>query len=317
MSATWRVGIVGAGLMAQGFDAPGSPRVLSMAHAFARVPRFSVSGFFDQRPERAAAAEQRWGVPSTPRERAAWFDQRWDVIYIATPDAQHAGDLETALDARPRAVLVEKPLALDAGDAAQLLDRAEREGVPLIVNFPRRHHSAVAALRRMVAAGELSAPSSAWAAVSGGAAHNLPHLIDLVRAVWGSGWVVSGAGRRGELVTLRWQRAEETFWMCVAERRAEYYVWEAQFHCPEGKLELSKSPEVLEWSAPAPHPDYASYRVLHPRLSAGMEDEPLLTRAVASLAGVLDDPAAAAAALAIERETQRLVAAALACFEPE
>jgi predicted dehydrogenase len=315
VSVPWRVGIIGAGQMAQGFDAPGAPQILSMAHAFSCAPRFQVAGFFDQQPGRAAAAEQRWGVAPTPRDRGRWLAGGWDVIYIATPDREHATDLAAALDVRPRAVLVEKPLALDAGQAIALLDRAEGQGTAVLVNYPRRHHSVLTTLQRMAAAGELSPPTSVFAAVSGGAAHNLPHVIDLMRDIWGGGWQITGEPRRGELVTLHWRRGDTAFWMCVADRESAFYTWEAHFHCREGKLEVSKSPEILEWSVPAPHPDYVTYRVLRPRISVGMEEEPLLPRVADALAEVLDDAARAAAALAVERETQRLVGAALTAFE--
>ena len=59
------VGILGAGRMAQGFDDPGSPQVLSLAHAVQASRPFRLGGFFDRRPERAEAAEHRWGcLPS-------------------------------------------------------------------------------------------------------------------------------------------------------------------------------------------------------------------------------------------------------------
>src|SRR5262252_5059042 len=59
------VGILGAGRMAQGFDDPHSPHVLSLAHAVHVSPGFRLGGFFDRRPERAELAERRWGCPQS------------------------------------------------------------------------------------------------------------------------------------------------------------------------------------------------------------------------------------------------------------
>ena len=86
MTAPLRVGILGAGMMAQGFDRPGSARVLSMAHAFNRSGVFTLGGFFDLQQERAEAAERTWGVVPSPRHRLEWLDADWDIVYIATPD---------------------------------------------------------------------------------------------------------------------------------------------------------------------------------------------------------------------------------------
>jgi predicted dehydrogenase len=84
------VGILGAGRIAQSFDAPGAAHVLSLAHAVSRSTAFRLGGFFDVRAERAVAAERRWGCAPSPRTREAWLDSGWDVVCIATPEAAQA-----------------------------------------------------------------------------------------------------------------------------------------------------------------------------------------------------------------------------------
>jgi hypothetical protein len=83
-------------------------------------------------------------------------------------------------------------------------------------------------------------------------------------------------------------------------------VWEAHFYCPEGKAEFSHSPEMLEWSVPAPHPHYIDYQVLTVMFRCDMEAEPLLERAVAALAAAVDDSSIAMRALDREIDSQRL-----------
>jgi predicted dehydrogenase len=314
--APWRVGMLGAGMMAQGFDRPGSPRILSMAHAFSRSTDFVIGGFFDARADRAEAAEEVWGVAPSPRTREAWLAEPWDVVYIATPDAQHGRDVCDALARQPRGLLVEKPLASDGREAIDLLRKAGERRIPLMVNFPRRWHSGVVRLGDMAAAGRVSAPLSAFVAISGGALHSLPHTVDMVHSIWGGGWTVQRvAPRAGEMSLLDWRRNGQTFAMVVAERGSPHYVWEAHFYCPEGKVEFSHSPEVLEWSAPAPHPEYHTYQVLTPVFRADMEQEPLLGRAVEALARAIADPAAAERTLDRELESHSVAASVLPWFE--
>src|SRR6185503_4409517 len=170
------VGILGAGRMAQGYDDPHSPHVLSLAHAVHVSPGFRLGGFFDRRPERAELAERRWGCPPSPRARAEWLGRPWDGVLIATPDAEHGADLHDVLARKPRGIVVEKPVATDGAEGLRLLEDAERLGVPVLVDFPRRWHSGVAAVARDIAAGRLGTPIAATLTYSGGAAHSEIHV---------------------------------------------------------------------------------------------------------------------------------------------
>jgi predicted dehydrogenase len=310
-----RVGILGAGMIAQGFDHPGAPHVLSLAHAFSRSDRFTVAGFFDSRVERAERAEVRWGVPPSPRDRDAWLDAGWEVVYVATPDARHGADVRDVLARRPRGVLVEKPLSIDGSEAAALLTIARDNGVAVMTNFPRRWHSGVLRLREMAEKGQLSAPAAALVAISGGAVHNLPHTIDLFHTIWGGGWTVERAvAASGGVTALEWRRGAEACSMAVAECDSPHYIWEAHFYCAEGKVEFSRSPEILEWSAPVSHPQYPDYRVFAPVFRCEMEEEPLLCRVVAAFAEALESSSAAARAYDREIASQRLSTQVLRWF---
>lgn len=309
------VGILGAGRMAQGFDAPDHPRVLSLAHAVIRSSRFRLGGFFDVHPDRASAAEARWGIPPSPRERAAWLDHGWDVVCIATPEAAHARDLADVLARKPKGIVVEKPLALDVEEGARLLDRADGLGVPVVVDFPRRWHSAVTALARDVAAGRLGDPLAAVFVCSGDAARAASHMADLFHGVWGD-WEVAAAERAGGTVTLSLRRARASMTATFMRLRAGApYVWEVHVYCERGKVELSHSPEALEVSGVGPHPDYPSFSVLTPRARWDLENEPLLERMFETLAEAIDDPDARRRLARREQGSHRFTATILRALE--
>lgn len=309
------VGILGAGRMAQGFDAPGAPRVLSLAHAVTRSPVFRLAGFFDVRQDRAAAAERMWGCPASPRERAAWLDHGWDVVCIATPEAEHARDVADVLARKPKGIVVEKPLALDADEGARLLDRADALGVPVLVDFPRRWHSGVSALARQVAGGRLGSPLAAVFAYSGDTARAASHMLDLFHTVWGV-WDVAAARRGTGSVSLTLRRAgasvSATF---VRLPDGAPYVWEAHVFCERGKVELSRSPEVLEVSGVAPHRDYPAFSVLTPLERHDMENEPLLSRMLETLAEAIGDLDATRRLLRREQDSHRFTGAILRALE--
>jgi predicted dehydrogenase len=70
-------------------------------------------------------------------------DEDVDIVYIATPNAMH---MENALDAiaAGKHVVVEKPMGLNAKQAARVIDAAQRKGVfvmeGLSSSFPFRFH---------------------------------------------------------------------------------------------------------------------------------------------------------------------------------
>lgn len=297
-------------MIAQGFDRPGDVRVLSMAHAFSRSDRFVVGGFFDSHPGRVEEAERTWSVPPSPRDRRRWLDAGWDILYIATPDAQHGADLRAALASRPRAVLIEKPLSADPAEGVALLEEADRRGVVVMVNYPRRWHSATARLHHMAVNGDLPPPQSAIIAISGGLAHSFSHVVDFFHSVWGGGWAIEPVASGGLVRSLSWRRDSSAFVMAVIEYAA-HYLWEIHVYTSLGKLELARSPEVLEWSVPAAHPYYPSYRVLRPALQADMEAEALLCGTVEALREAMEHSAAAARLRRREKESQQLLCAAI------
>ena len=305
----WRTGIMGAGMIAQGFDKPGDKRVLSMAHAFIQVPNFKLGGFYDQDPCRAEEAEQKWDCPTTPRSRDKWLNSGWDVIYIATPDECHGNDFRDALAHHPRAILIEKPLATNSAEGVTLLEEAYRLGVIVIVDYPRRWHSATSKVAEFIRAGKVGIPVSAVFTVSGGVIHNLSHALDLFLAWWGDGWQVSLNSRHGSVTCLTFSRGEVSFEAIVIDQTAQlYYVFEMHIYCSQGKVELSYSPEIVELFYLKPHPAYPAYRVLTPFFRMGMEEEPLLCHTLEALAAAMANPVQAEDPYRREIESQMFMA---------
>ncbi len=109
--------------------------------------------------------------PARTRERAARFDVAHAftslddalelpgvvLVSVATPPASHHELVLRALDAG-RHVLCEKPFALDAAQAREMLQRAGDAGVVHAISHEFRFGSAQAHLRRLVASGAIGEP---------------------------------------------------------------------------------------------------------------------------------------------------------------
>lgn len=317
MSTPLRVGIMGAGRMAQGFDAPGESSVRTLAHAVQSSPLLALGGFYDTDAARAEAAERKWNCPPTPRTREAWLAAGWDLIFIATPDACHAADLADAIAQKPRGVLVEKPLAPDAESAGRLLRLAGESGVALVTDFPRRWHTGVTQLAARLAAGELGPVSRIVGTYSGGLLHNGVHLLDLI-AAWVPG--VERVETLGQTPGAAWLRlaakGRETELFLAESPLRDGYTFALTLHTDRARIDLDGAPETLTLLTKAAHPNYPDFSTLRPNTTWPMEDEPLLTRAVETLAGLARDPAAAARYLAREIERERFFGLVFGALRP-
>jgi len=107
---------------------------------------------------RAAAFAAEYGIPSSYgsyRELVA--DPAVDVVYIATPHPQHAGNALLALEAGKH-VLVEKPFTLTGAEARRVAAAAERLGLVAQEAMWTRFLPHMIRIRQLIAAGAIGEP---------------------------------------------------------------------------------------------------------------------------------------------------------------
>jgi predicted dehydrogenase len=237
-----------------------------MAHAIKKSRHFALGGFFDVDTKRVQAAERKWSCPASPRERRAWINAGWDVIYISSPDHCHITDLKDAMNAEPKAIIVEKPLSLNAIDGQSVIKRARKKNIPVVVNFPRRWHSGVEKIKRLHLSKTLAQPLRTHIVCSGGMIHNGVHALDLFYEIWG----------------------DRKIPFQMTEMPAEnYYVFEMTVYGRSGILNLAGSPEKLTISARMPDSLYAGFTSCRPVMTAEIDREPLLLQALTFTAGLI------------------------------
>lgn len=310
-----RVGILGAGRMAQGFDHPEAGKVLTLAHAVSKNPDLVLSGFFDIDMERVRHAEEKWKCPPSPRNRSDWLDQDWDIVIVATPDAQHGPDCADVLLRHPKAIMVEKPLATDLKMGQDILSMAENMAIPILVNFPRRWHSRIQELQEAIARGVYGQVVHVDVVHSGTIMHSGIHAFDLLHTLFGGGWLVKS--RYCDSTSVLFDLKRDDFVTRLHVRtfpESTHYVWEVNLYFEGGKIEFGRSPEVVETSVLKPHLDYPEFSVLGPTGVASMESEPLLTRATAMLVQLCRSNADAVAHARREAESLQLAISLMECI---
>ena len=149
-----RFGIAGFGLHA----------VKRLMPAFATARNCSVTALTRRDPERARESAREYGIAhafTSTAELCACSDV--DAVFIATPDAMHLADvIEAARHGKP--MLVEKPMAMNAAEAQQMVDAARSAGATMGVAHVMRFEPSVRWFRHHIASGAIGTPVLARAA---------------------------------------------------------------------------------------------------------------------------------------------------------
>ena len=144
MSSEIRWGIVGPGRIAE-----------SVIGDFAWVEGARVAAVASRSADRAAAFAARHGIPRAHGSYADILtDPEVDVLYVATPHAQHAALALGALHAG-KALLVEKSFTATTAGAAEVTALAQETGVFVMEAMWTRFQPVVVALRELIADGAI------------------------------------------------------------------------------------------------------------------------------------------------------------------
>lgn len=137
-------GVIGAGGIADKRTMPGILRSeLGELVAFAEVV-----------PERREELKEKYGVTAYADAESLLADERVECVYIASPLHFHREQAEMALKAGKH-ILLEKPLGVNAAQAAEIAHMAAESGLQAAAGFMMRFHAIHVRMREMVQRGEL------------------------------------------------------------------------------------------------------------------------------------------------------------------
>src|SRR5689334_12742131 len=113
---------VGVGIVGTGFART------TQIPCFQATPRVEIVGLLSRDKDRAQALAKEFGVPNGLAGLAALLAlPELDLVVVSTPPALHLPQTHAALRAGKH-VLCEKPTALHAGEAAEMLEAARASG---------------------------------------------------------------------------------------------------------------------------------------------------------------------------------------------
>lgn len=147
MGSVIRWGILGTGRIAHEFTA-----------ALRLLPDAEVVAIGSRTADKAAAVGEALGIPRRHGSyEALAADAEVDIVYVATPHALHRDNTLLCL-AAGKAVLCEKPLALNHVEATQMVRAARSKGLFLMEGMWTRFFPALRAARERIAAGDIGEP---------------------------------------------------------------------------------------------------------------------------------------------------------------
>lgn len=139
-----RIGVVGCGKIAD-----------SHVEEVNKLSNAQISAVCDLEPVIARQLAQRYGVPAYYSDFAEMLGrERLDVIHITTPPQSHKALVRQSIEAGCH-VFVEKPLAITAPDARELIEIVDGAGKKLSINYWPNFEAPALALKRHVCNGEI------------------------------------------------------------------------------------------------------------------------------------------------------------------
>lgn len=196
----FRVGIIGMGSIASGFDKPEGAEIQTHVKAISLDPRLTLSCVADRNADRARGELVRYGLNARVLSPDEMLSENLDVLCIASPDGSHISYLE-AFTGQARLFLCEKPLEGKQADRLGVLSSLESRAATLVMHHQRRWIPGLSDWMAQASAGALGKPLSATGHYTRGLRHNGVHFFDLVAGFLGTD--VVWAKRLGEGIADR------------------------------------------------------------------------------------------------------------------
>lgn len=151
MSKPFNVGIIGCGFMGRTHT-----NAYKKVYGFFKPERQPVlKAICDSNAEKAAAFAERWGFESVETDwRKLLARKDIDAVDICTPNNTHR-EIAIAAAQAGKAILCEKPLAMNTAEGQEMVAAVEKAGVPNLVSFNYRRVPAVTLAKKLIDDGRL------------------------------------------------------------------------------------------------------------------------------------------------------------------
>lgn len=176
----YKVAVIGAGNIAQGYDTKESENVFTHIKAYSLDTNFEIVCIFDKDYNKALEVSKYWNISNVAKNLLDIKKSAPDIISICTPDNTHYQYLITSLSLNPKLVLCEKPLALTVSQAKIITEKYLERNIFLVVNYSRKWVTEFELLKVKIDQGIFGKIISVRIKYYKGFMHNGSHLINLL-----------------------------------------------------------------------------------------------------------------------------------------
>jgi len=277
-----RAAVIGCGKIGASWDETHrTDAVLTHAGAWGRLG--ILCGCADPIAQRRDAIARRWPGVVNYADYHDLLATHPDIISIATPTVLRLPVIEAALAAGIRALLIEKPLAVNLKEARAIVDAVHAAGAIVAVNYLRRYEPQLIQVAEEIKNGRLGKIQHAIGRYGKGINENGSHLLDLIH------WWLGPVKRAQVLRRVADDRpaADPTIDVffevehhtdivpvyLVAVDHRNYALFELDIVGSAGRLLMSERGMYLQRWETIPDPLFPDYRILqrveeaHPDLS--------------------------------------------------
>ncbi len=191
MSDKYRVGIIGCGGIAN-----------AHAHGYQGIEEAEIVALADPVEVALNQFGERYNVKNRYHDAREMLDkENLDIVSVATWHKLHAPMTVAACARKPKAVLCEKPMAVNLGECNEMITVARRNDVKLAIGHQRRFNSAYTDARELIGNGAIGEPRQIVCRGGQGLLNDCSHLLDMMRYVLNDAdarWVIGNVERKTE-----------------------------------------------------------------------------------------------------------------------
>ena len=184
--------VIGCGRIGSEFDeGPVTDKASSHAGAYFMNPRTELVCGCDPRPGKLDAFRGKWGTSGYRDLKDMLKKEQIDILSVCTPPETHYGIVKDIASSCPvKAIWCEKPIALDAREAAKMVDLCRKKNILLMINHQRRFSPFFRELKKRIDEGMMGRVQQVNCYYTRGIMNTGVHIVDLFSFLFGRAeWV--------------------------------------------------------------------------------------------------------------------------------
>ncbi|MDD5136214.1 MAG: Gfo/Idh/MocA family oxidoreductase [Candidatus Omnitrophica bacterium] len=243
----WSAAVIGLGNIGMGYDydKKGDSFVLTHASGFCHNKNYRLVAGVDTDAAKRRRFEKKYKAPAFSTVGELYRSLSPEIISIAVPTPSHYKVFGEVVKHKPVAVICEKPMSYSSVKAMSMIEKADKAGCRVIVNYMRITEPAVIKLKEMISSGRFGNIYKGTVLYSKGLFNNCSHYINLLEHLIGNANEVKLI-RKGR----RWGGIdpEPDFYIKFRDA-AIYFIAAKEENYSVGELELIGSKAVVRYGS--------------------------------------------------------------------